>query len=449
MSDNPFDEPVDQDRTVIRPAPGGKRGAAAAQAPPAQVPSVQALAPRPAAPLLSVDAVELGANGLVAAAWPLLQLLARLRNTANPPEALDLRARVVEQLQRFEASARGADIAMEQLRPAHFALCASLDDVVLNTPWGTGSGWAASPLVASFHPALTGDTRFFDVLDRQRRQQAANVAVIELMYFCLSLGFMGHLRDRPAGAAELEAVRGDLAREIAALRPAPAAGLSAQWRGVAAPFRARRSRLPIWVVLSACLAAIGAIYATGLADLNATSDALTARALAVPPARMPDIARAALAVPPPPAPHAPGAADRLRAALAGQKLVTLDGTDTAPVIRLPAAALFVAGTARLSAAAGAVLDPVAAALHGEAGKITVLGFTDDTQIRSVQFPSNFRLSTARAKAVQSLLQRKLGAKRAVAAEGRGEADPVGDNRTAEGRAMNQRIEIALQPESLP
>ena len=31
---------------------------------------------------------------------------------------------------------------MDLLRPAHYALCASIDDIVLNTPWGATSGWA-------------------------------------------------------------------------------------------------------------------------------------------------------------------------------------------------------------------------------------------------------------------------------------------------------------------
>ena len=31
------------------------------------------------------------------------------------------------------------------------ALCAALDDVVLNTPWGAQGGWAARSLVSTFH----------------------------------------------------------------------------------------------------------------------------------------------------------------------------------------------------------------------------------------------------------------------------------------------------------
>ncbi len=170
MSDNPFDEPIDQDRTVIRPSPGGRRGGVARSEPAAAVEVGPA------------EVIALGDNPLIIAAMPLLQLLARLRNTANPPDAGDLRSRVMQQLQRFEQAARAAGVSMEAQRPAHFALCASLDDVVLNTPWGMAGDWAKAPLVANFHPALGGADRFVTVLARLRREAGAHLPVIELMY---------------------------------------------------------------------------------------------------------------------------------------------------------------------------------------------------------------------------------------------------------------------------
>ena len=62
----------------------------------------------------------------------------------------------MRELRDFERRARDAGIAMDLLRPAHFALCASIDDVVLNTPWGAASDWASQPLVATFHHGARG-----------------------------------------------------------------------------------------------------------------------------------------------------------------------------------------------------------------------------------------------------------------------------------------------------
>ena len=136
MSDNPFSEPATDDRTVIRPTPGGRR--TAPPAPRRSRPRGGGAGSRPIAP----PAIAL--SPLAAAASPLLQLLARLRDTCgNPPDAPALRDARCRDLVTFER-AREAGMPMELLRPAHFALCASIDDVVLNTPWGAASGWASA-----------------------------------------------------------------------------------------------------------------------------------------------------------------------------------------------------------------------------------------------------------------------------------------------------------------
>ena len=133
-------------------------------------------------------------NPLVAAAAPLLQLLARVRNTLNQPDPGDLRERAVRAMRGFERQARDGGVPLEQLRPAHYALCASLDDVVLNTPWGSTGVWDARSLVSTFHQEVRAGDRFFDLLAQMRQNPGGFLPVIELMYLCLSLGFQGRYR---------------------------------------------------------------------------------------------------------------------------------------------------------------------------------------------------------------------------------------------------------------
>src|SRR5207245_524041 len=96
MSDNPFTEP-DDDRTVFRPMPGGNR--AGARVAPARPAPPVAAPPQPAPPPAIPPGADLAtlvtafSNPVVAAAAPLLQLLARLRNTATPPDQGDMRDR--------------------------------------------------------------------------------------------------------------------------------------------------------------------------------------------------------------------------------------------------------------------------------------------------------------------------------------------------------------------
>ncbi|KQQ62126.1 hypothetical protein ASF66_10570 [Pseudomonas sp. Leaf129] len=99
--------------------------------------------------------------------------------------------------------------------------------------------------------------------------------------------------------------------------------------------------------------------------------------------------------------------------------------------------------ATLTAADRAQLDTVATRLKTEAttARLSVSGHTDSVGKDAY----NQRLSEQRAKAVTDYLV-SSGVPRAsvVSVKGMGEAQPVADNNTADGRAMNRRTEILIQ-----
>jgi type VI secretion system protein ImpK len=440
MSKNPFSEPGDEaeenERTVIRPVPGGRRSA-----PPAKRPT-----PAPAA--VENEATASAGTPLVAAAAPLLQLLARLRNAAHQPDAGDLYERTTRALSAFEQRAREAGVPAEQLRPASYALCASIDDAVLNTPWGAASVWAQRRLAATFHPDVTGDGRFFDALARMGQNPAKFMPVIEVMYLCLSLGFMGRYRQAPQGAGELDRLCAATCALIAGQDKAAATELSQRWQGIAAPYRPSRGGLPIWVAYAAALAVCGGLFVWVSTALNAASDEQYARMLAASPGRMPQITRAAVVQPPPPppAPPEPDTIDRLRSALGSDieaGIVSVVGTPTTPIVRVGTHGGFTASGAVLAPTLAAVLGRIGTALSTEPGSVQVIGYTDNQPIRTVQFPSNFQLSAARAQAARAAIARTIGDAKRLSAEGRADADPIASNATAEGREQNRRLEIVL------
>ena len=71
--------------------------------------------------------------------------------------------------------------------------------------------------------------------------------------------------------------------------------------------------------------------------------------------------------------------------------------------------------------------------------IIAVGHTDS--IGTVKY--NQRLSVRRAEAVKAYLVSKGIEKNRVYTEGKGESQPIADNRTAEGRAKNRRVEIEV------
>jgi type VI secretion system protein ImpK len=450
MTEDPFAEPHD-DRTVIRPQPGGRR-----MAPPVPA-AARPVAPAPAAPPLPAEdwAAFAGAAGpLAAAAAPLLQLLARLRATATPPVPGDLRKRVVDALREFTRQANTAGVPPEQSRATHLALSASLDDAIGNTPWGRAAGWLDNPLMTTHRdprfPDADGDSRFMEQLARLRRAPAEWLPVLEVMYLCLSLGYVGRARGAADPAAELERLREQTHAAIAHHRRGHAAELSPQWAGVAAPYVRRRAGLPIWVASSAALVVLVAVFAWTALGVSAASDGVYAGMASAAPAGMPRIVRAAAVVPPPtPGPPPPGPADTLRAALradiaAGHVILADSGGNV--MLRLDDRLLFAASGATPLPAAGPLLSRVGAALGQALGgrPAFVLGYSDTTPIRTLKFPSNFELSSARATAVRDALAAAGGGQLSLTAEGRGEADPIDSNATADGRARNRRVDIVVR-----
>ncbi len=100
---------------------------------------------------------------------------------------------------------------------------------------------------------------------------------------------------------------------------------------------------------------------------------------------------------------------------------------------------FAPGSDRISSSKAALLDLTARAAADCPGTLRVEGHTDNTGSAAI----NENLSRRRAEAVRAaLIQRGVAPARIIAA-GYGSAQPVGDNATEDGRALNRRIEIRI------
>ena len=82
-------------------------------------------------------------------------------------------------------------------------------------------------------------------------------------------------------------------------------------------------------------------------------------------------------------------------------------------------------------------------LNTVTGKVLVTGHTDNLPIHTLQFPSNWYLSKARADSVVKLLAAVSANPSRFISEGRADTEPVAPNTTPQGRAQNRRVDIIL------
>jgi OmpA-OmpF porin, OOP family len=150
-------------------------------------------------------------------------------------------------------------------------------------------------------------------------------------------------------------------------------------------------------------------------------------------------------VPPPPAPPAPVPAPRpapapAPAPAAQPPAAAVVPAPTSEKVTFAADAFFDFDKSVLKPEGRAKLDDLVSKMSGlNLEVIIAVGHTDSIGTDSY----NQRLSIRRSEAVKSYLVSKGVEKNRVYTEGKGEKQPVADNKTAEGRAKNRRVEIEV------
>ncbi|WP_349431682.1 flagellar motor protein MotD [Methylomarinum sp. Ch1-1] len=109
--------------------------------------------------------------------------------------------------------------------------------------------------------------------------------------------------------------------------------------------------------------------------------------------------------------------------------------------------LFSSGEAELSRKAIPVLKKVAVVIRRLPNVVHIEGHTDNVPIDTVEFPSNWDLSAARATSVvRALIDSDIPPSR-LSAVGYGEFHPIADNNTSKGRFKNRRVEVVLMSQA--
>ena len=394
---------------------------------------------RVATPHDTVDVMGVSQNPLVQAATPLLLLAAQLRHSVQAADTLRLREQCESQIQKFEARAREARCSPEAVLTARYALCAVLDEAVLNAPWGERSGWAQRTLLVTFHGESYGGAKFFVILERLREDVRRHIDLLELFYLCLSMGFNGRYQIEADGQMRLSAIQDDLYRLVRSERGSPPPQLSPQWQGV----EDRRSRLwqwlPLWVVSTVAACLVITVFLSLHTRLNRLAAPINTElaAIGMEGGRVPEEIRPAVRL-------------RLGELLASEQAAGLltveDEPDGRSRVRLNAAAMFESGGVTVDPGQQPLLARIADAIDQLPGRVLVVGHTDDQPLRSLLYKDNFALSAARAQAVADVLGKQLRDAARVEHAGAGDAQPIARPvGVAANRARNRRVEILFEP----
>ena len=127
-----------------------------------------------------------------------------------------------------------------------------------------------------------------------------------------------------------------------------------------------------------------------------------------------------------------------------ENFVTLD--DRGVVVSFKDSALFAPGSATLLPTAVQSLGKFVKFLYALPNDIVIEGHTDDRQISSARFPSNWDLSSARASAVAKFLQNEGIKGDRLTVLGFAEYRPRFRNDTPQKRALNRRIDVLIKPD---
>lgn len=425
---DPFFGIGDSDKTVMRPGPGGRRSDDSVK---------YVVSPDMGEQEVAFIGLS-GDNLILDNAYSLLSLVPKLRHLPYLNAIQELRGRLIRSLTDFENRAVSQGIPKNQVNIAKFFLCTLLDEAVLNTPWGSQSGWGHNSLSSKFFRKLAGGEEFFRILEKLKQQPSKSRNLMELALLCLNLGFEGKYRYMKNGHQALEDLRQDLYQKIRETMDDGPPGLSVNWQGFTETSHPLVRYVPLWVIAGVACVILMVIYIVFAVSIRDHSDEIFGE-LSV-------IARGLEDTPRPQSVYLPRSTewgDRARSLLADEisrKQVDVVGQRTLRIYNM-----FQSGSANIRSEYQATLSRIAGFMQQEQVRVLIVGHTDSQKLKfSTQFSSNWQLSRIRAENTVKALASHGVPMENMRFEGRADHEPIVPDTTTANRALNRRIDIIIR-----
>ncbi|RAU19035.1 type VI secretion system protein TssL [Nitrincola tibetensis] len=425
-----------KDRTVMIPTPGG-RGRFDTS------PEVQMEVSSSIISVEEVSQLSSGLNVLENSAFEILSLLPSIRTQTTELSADLLRMKLIAMVESFEKSAYEANLDSKEVEIARYILCATVDELVMNTPLGEEAQWSRHCLLSHYHGETWGGENVFVILGNLNKNPHKNIDLLELIYICMSLGFEGKYAVEPDRLSQLYELKKSLYHTLTQIRGTTPKALSPHWKGEDTLAKTLRSYLPLWVAAVFLVAMACMVYFYLLIHINDQSSIALRSASRVLTeqhsqfkVQLPQVNESVFI-----------RVSRLFAPEIEKNQIRLSDRSQQIRIVINSDLLFRSGSAELEPEYAALISYMGRELMSEQGRILVEGHTDSIPINTIRFPSNWHLSQARAEQVKRLLEQAGKEYGRYQIEARADTQPLANNATPEGRAQNRRVELVLLPET--
>ena len=197
-----------------------------------------------------------GSKSLLDLCHEAFALIFHIHSGKDPGHPEDLRKNIPLLFKDLEKTAGRNAYSEEDVKATRYALCALIDETILNSRWSFRDQWAEQPLQLTYFNDYMAGERFFELLERVRQKGRRKVDLLEVFCMCLILGFRGKYKAH--GAEELSEITGTLMEEANSYRGS-FSSLSSHWKipeeAVSRPVK----RIPTWALIAGISAVLAVI----------------------------------------------------------------------------------------------------------------------------------------------------------------------------------------------
>lgn len=162
-------------------------------------------------------------NPLLSAAATLLTLLTQLPHINGISDLATFQKTLYKEIQTFKCKAADFNVDSFIIMQARYVLCASIDEMILKNYHREASTentsnqlsiWSQQSLVSTFYHDTWGGENVYKILEQARSDPHANIDLLELILWCLNLGFEGKYRAMINGREKLKELKENLCRTL-------------------------------------------------------------------------------------------------------------------------------------------------------------------------------------------------------------------------------------------